>query len=410
MNSAAFVQKEFQRYYNSDYAQSHDLVLVEEREFGFASFDGWMLRHRSFKDEDDLALFLRESVPRDAYVSCAYYEDPVAEMDKKGWKGADLVFDIDADHIPTTCDKIHDKWQCSRCGFAGRGATPQQCPACGAEKFDGKTWPCEVCLASAKTETTKLFDMLADDLGFSENEIHVFFSGHRGYHVHVENESARALSAIARKEIVDYVSGIGLSLPLNDIGERSQKTRLIYQNKDPRETGWPRRLSLGIKNLVLSADGQTLLDLGIRKKESKALLAGKASLSEASSDSGTRDSFKGVGVETWSKMAERAVEMQSAKVDTVVTTDVHRLIRLPETLHGKTGFRKVGFRSSALGDFDPFRNAVAFKGGSTTVFVSYAPQFRLGEETFGPYKNQRVELPTATAVLLVCRGRADVVE
>jgi len=44
------------------------------------------------------------------------------------------------------------------------------------------------------------------------------------------------------------------------------------------------------------------------------------------------------------------------------------------------------------------------------VFVSSAPKFRLGGDTFGPYKSQKVELPTAAAVLLVCKGRAEIVE
>ena len=369
-----------------------------------------MLRHRNFKDEGELALFLRKSVPRDAYVSCAYYEDPAAEMDKKGWKGADLVFDIDADHIPTPCDKVHDEWQCGNCGFAGRGAVPQRCPVCGGEKFDGKTWPCEVCLASAKTEATKLLDMLTDDLGFSKNEISVYFSGHRGYHAHVQNESIRTLDAIARKEIVDYVLGVGLYLSSNDARERSRKAFLAHQHQNLEESGWSKRLSLGIRNVILGADGQALMDLGIGRRESKALLAGRVSLSEAPSGLEIQRNFKGVGAETWGKIAKRAVETQSANVDTVVTTDVHRLIRLPETLHGKTGFRKAGFPLSALSDFDPFSGAIAFKGGFATVLVSNAPQFRIGGDTFGPYKNQKVELPTAAAMLLVCRGRAEVVD
>jgi DNA primase small subunit len=83
---------------------------------------------------------------------------------------------------------------------------------------------------------------------------------------------------------------------------------------------------------------------------------------------------------------------------------------LAHTLHGKTGFKKVEFSASVIEDFDPFKSAVAFKKDLVTVFVSDAPQFRLGEETFGPYKKQRVELPTAAAVLLICKGRAEVLE
>jgi DNA primase small subunit len=101
--------------------------------------------------------------------------------------------------------------------------------------------------------------------------------------------------------------------------------------------------------------------------------------------------------------------LESAKIDTVVTTDIHRLIRLAGTLHGKTGLRKVEFPVKCLEDFDPFKEAVAFKEGVVKVFVSDAPEFRLGGNVFGPYKSQTVELPTAAAVLLICRGRAKVV-
>jgi DNA primase small subunit len=83
---------------------------------------------------------------------------------------------------------------------------------------------------------------------------------------------------------------------------------------------------------------------------------------------------------------------------------------LADTLHGKTGLRKVGFPISDIEDFDPFKDAVAFKKGTVSVFVSDAPEFRLGDENFGPYKKQRVELPTAVAVLLICRDRAEVID
>jgi hypothetical protein len=80
------------------------------------------------------------------------------------------------------------------------------------------------------------------------------------------------------------------------------------------------------------------------------------------------------------------------------------------TLHGKTGLKKTEFPIKNLDDFDPFREAVAFKDGAANVFVSSAPEFRLGGIMFGPFKNQTVELPTAAAVLLVCKGRAEVTE
>jgi len=42
--------------------------------------------------------------------------------------------------------------------------------------------------------------------------------------------------------------------------------------------------------------------------------------------------------------------------------------------------------------------------------VSDAPSFRIGDEMFGPYKNQIVELSTNAAVLLICKERAKLVK
>jgi hypothetical protein len=78
------------------------------------------------------------------------------------------------------------------------------------------------------------------------------------------------------------------------------------------------------------------------------------------------------------------------------------------TLHGKTGLLKIELPANQLDDFDPFTQAVAFKKGTTKVLVSNAPEFRLGGATWGPYKNQKVEVSTAAAIMLILKGRAEV--
>jgi DNA primase small subunit len=102
------------------------------------------------------------------------------------------------------------------------------------------------------------------------------------------------------------------------------------------------------------------------------------------------------------------LEHKTAHVDTVVTTDIHRLIRLTGTLHNKTGMKKVEFPASTIHRFDPFNSAIAFREGTTTICVSKAPRFRLGNGTYGPYDNEEVKLPTAAAMLLICKNRAEV--
>jgi hypothetical protein len=83
---------------------------------------------------------------------------------------------------------------------------------------------------------------------------------------------------------------------------------------------------------------------------------------------------------------------------------------LTGTLHNKTGLKKVGFPASTIREFDPFTSAIAFKGGTTTVCISKAPKFRLGDQTYGPYMNEEVKLSTAAAMLLICKKRAEVAE
>jgi DNA primase small subunit len=408
--SQDFVYAKFSEFYKSSSLEIPLPASVDQREFAFLLFkDRVMLRHRGFASINGLKLFLSETVPSDVYHSCAYYENPESEMDKKGWLGADLIFDIDADHIPTSCNKIHDEWTCanSGCGFSGKGITPDSCPICGGQKFDTKTWPCDLCLGSAKAETAKVIDMLKKDFGFSDKELHVFFSGHRGYHVHVENEAAKALDAVARKEIVDYVSGIGLTL-LGETAKRGPERRRASSVFGLHDFGWNRRLKLGMQKFILNVTKEDLRSIGVRSYA--AVLRSKEAILKRCFEEGRWDSVKGVSVETWAKIAEHVKSLESAKIDTVVTTDIHRLIRLAGSLHGKTGLKKVEFPVSRLTDFDPFKEAVAFKGGAVKVFVSDAPEFRLGGNVFGPYRGQTVELPTAAALLLVCKGRAEVVK
>ena len=406
--SQQFIYSKFSGFYDSNEIKSPSAIA--QREFAFLLLkQRAMVRHRSVTTIDCLKSILRENVPSDVYHSCAYYENPEADMAKKGWLGADLVFDIDADHIPTPCNKTHDEWTCKQCGFSGNSAAPEQCPKCGGQRFDSKTWPCELCLASAKEETAKLIDMLQNDFGLGERELSVFFSGHRGYHVYVVSESLKTLDSPARKEIVDYISGLGLDVSRRQEGRLKRKaTSRAFGLHD---FGRHKRLKQDLSTYIEKATKEDLVSAGITRKQTiAAILEYKQQIIERCIRRELWTSVNGVTDETWFKLAAYITNIESAKIDTVVTTDIHRLIRMNGTLHGKTGLKKIEFPLKNLDDFDPFKEAVAFKVGAAKVFVSSAPEFRLGGNVFGPFKNATVELPTAAAVLLVCKGRAEVKE
>jgi len=407
-SSLNFIQRKFAEYYKEHRSEIQPPPAVEKREFGFLMFkEKMMIRHKSFKDMDEFASFVKRVTPSNVYYSSAYYEQPAAEMDEKGWLGADLIFDIDADHMPTPCGKIHDRWVCGNCGMAGKGPKPEKCPACGGQKFDEKTWPCEVCLSTTKEEARKLIDLLTEDFGLSPKEVRVFFSGHRGYHVQVESEQIRLLDSLARREIVDYVLGLGLDAGFHGLEYTGTKRLQLQAGPSLSDPGWNGRIAKGTRAFLLNASRQELEQIGLKKNTVNLILKSKDVLLKGWEKQGPWLAVKGIGVGSWRKIVEKAIETQSSKIDTVVTTDVHRLIRLAGTLHGKTGLTKTEIPISDLEHFDPFRDAVAFKKGAVTVFVSEAPKFRVENEVYGPIENRKVELPTAAALLLLCKGLAE---
>jgi len=378
----------------------------EDREFGALLFrEKMMVRHKSFRQSAQLKEFLCDLIPSDVYYSSAYYEEPAtSEMSEKHWLGADLVFDIDADHIATSCGKVHDQWICANCGFSGRGVTPETCPSCGGQKIDTKTWICEVCLETTKKETIKLLDVLMNDFGFSSGEVKVFFSGHRGYHVHVENEAVRSLDQMARKEIVDYIVGVGLDESLHGIKETSG----TVTGPNLTDKSWDGRIARGTYELLLTASSKELENSGLSKKTAESIVKRRNEILDSWKDKGPWSSVKGIGLASWKKLISRSVELQSAKIDTVVTTDVHRLIRLNNTLHGKTGLKKTEVSTDLIEDFDPLKKAVAFEKGTLEVFVHESPEFRLSDSVFKVFREQKIELPTAAALLLLCKDVAEV--
>src|SRR5881628_4137548 len=96
----AWIRDRFRRHYEA--AEIGLPPRFARREFGFMFWEaGMMQRHQSFKSGEGLRDFLARRTPMHVYYSSAYYETPGAPtMEEKGWLGADLVFDLDADHLP----------------------------------------------------------------------------------------------------------------------------------------------------------------------------------------------------------------------------------------------------------------------------------------------------------------------
>ena len=396
------IRQKFQQYYLGPSARLALPPKMEAREYGFLLFkEKFMVRHRAFKSQEALLSAIRDLVPAHVYFSTAYYQDPTAPMEEKGWQGADLVFDIDADHLDTPCKPTHDNWKCKACSTTGQGSTPKICPNCKNDRLEEQTWLCEKCLQQAKEETSKLLEMLFSDLGLDPASIRIFFSGHRGYHVHIYSQELAGLGEAERKEIVDYVLGQGLEMRLHDLDETTAGGVRIVEGPQMGQPGWRGRIVLGIYDLL----GEDVETLGLGPVQARSLQGwDKEELFRKPFWS----SVKGIGLSTWRTLALKAVEKRSARIDTVVTTDIHRLIRLPGTLNGHTGLLAVRVLGEEIDEFDPFAESPAFQG-EMKVRVKDAPEFRLGERHFGPFRDEVAELPAAAAMLLLCKRRAEAV-
>jgi len=388
--------REWFRHYYNRYGEGLAPPNAEMREFAHIPFTTedhtLMSRHQTLK-KDEIARFLAEKSPRHVYYSTAYYKTPGAPtMEGKTWLGADLTFDLDADHLEVPCKKEHDRWRCPKCNKTGWGKKPGRCPTCGNPGLEENTWICDKCLGLVANETTRIIEeFLIPDFGFSKNEIAVNFSGRRGYHIHIYNKAVRQLDQRARREIVDYITARGLEPKLHGIPP-------IPGSHGPLETdpGWRGRLAS-------CAKGE------LEKELARHGLKPSDDLWRRISE-GYWDQFKGWGEKKWRDIAVRGSSLRSGKTDEPVTTDIKRLIRLPNSLHGGSGFKVCPVRDPT--EFDPLKDSLVFPMSKTVEIkiFEHAPPIRIADDTYGPYSpGEELELPLGAAIFYLCNEVAEVV-
>lgn len=357
--------KEFLRQlYREYYFRSGDRIEfpddVQSRELGYFPFGGGMIRHLSFKTKGEaLAEILKQS-PSSIYCSNARYEYPSRPIEEKGWLGAELIFDIDATDIPTACKRGHDLWYCEKCHASGKLPRPAQCTKCGgpAVEFHGK---CETCLDAARDHAKRVVGFLTADFGVDRSAVRIYFSGNRGYHLHVFDTRFDQLDQAARGEIAEYVSGSGLP-PIQTLASSIRHR----PPGGPQGAGWTRRITGYVDE--------------------------------------RREGYGG----TLQKLVSEAISSQKAMVDSSVTTDIHRVFRLAGTLHGDTGMMKK--RIESVENFDPQEDPVVLSEKPVRTRVEFFPRFRMKHKDFGPFpRPETVELPAYAAVPILTRSLGEVV-
>ncbi len=400
--SVRFITSMFSKHYRE--APLHMPDRFSKREFGFMFYDRQgMVRHTGFPTRAALKKYLVEQTPSHAYYSCAYYEKPDAPtMAEKKWLGADLIFDLDADHVE------------------------------GAQNL-----PYEKMLERVKQEVIRLIDeFLLGDLGFDQDELRIVFSGGRGYHVHIDAPKVLKLSSHERREIVDYITGTDLDMDwvfypqTFQTGTFMNKPQLEKRRIMPSlgEGGWRARIRKGIDGLLDELEG--LPEQEAAERLLKMVSESKRDIGKKTAEGLYKDLFKGKegkrGVDRMreentfevfsnDRYANAFIELVEMRVkvkmkgetDEPVTSDIKRLIRLPSSLHGKTGFEVVPLERDELDGFDPFSDAVpeAFGEREVTVKLEKAAEFKLRDRSFSLDPGVS-RVPEFAAVYLLCRRLA----
>lgn len=371
-----------------DYYRHTDLTEPPKsinREWGIipwtADDDAPMFRHKSVLEYGSMSEMLVETSPCHAYFSAARYDAPSEEtMSDKGWKGADLVFDLDADHLP------------------------------GVGEDDTVANRLETC----KQELLLLLDFLERDFGF-EN-MNVVFSGGRGYHVHVRSDDVLDLDGDARSDIVDYVRGHNLTY--GDVTVEATEVNDDLPSGPARTLstwgGWGRRVHETVidecRRLADMERADALESLqeydGIAEKNAEKIM----SYIENNRDTIESEIFspKGPVKRYVKKLIPKAVDEWSAAIDDPVTHDVHRLIRIPGSIHGGTGLKVTRLDRDEIDAFKPLVDAVPeeFRTGTITVETTETDEVGFDGETHQIQAGERVELEEHLAVYLMCRGLA----
>jgi len=354
------------------------------------------LRHKSFNSVNNLREFLVNRTPANVFYSTAYWEDPnQLKMSEKGWKGADLIFDLDGDHLPSI--------------------NPFNFPEMLEiiREYAWNLWN----------------DFLEPDFGFNEKYLQVTFSGHRGFHLHYRDPNIFHLDSSARRELVNHIRGNSV-----DVDKSRNNDGWINAN------GWPNKVVEGTKNLIEKIDfinnnegsdkakeitNSLLESMGEKymKKNKKPTAAFKNMIEKFKAEgvkeqimTGKFTRLGGKNEEVFKELikADQSIILsKSGETDDPVTVDVRRVIRYPTSLHGKSGLKVTEFPLSRLdpdnqNKFDPLTEAVVFGNGKTTnVEITIEEgNIRIKDNEYEIFKGDILEVNEDVASFLILKNWA----
>lgn len=344
---------------------------INSREFAYVDFDNIMHRHLAFSDSEDLYKWIDKNTPKNLYHSSSYYLFPERPMDDKVWQGADLIFDIDLDHIAEYKPKMI--WICRNC-FEVYKKTQDRCDKC-SNKIDVVPLLDMDDYIYAKNELNKLVNILLNKIGFSLDQIYIYFSGGRGFHVHIISEDIKFLDQRSRMEIKDYITYDAYNVLNTKLIDGELLDALIdIINKKITNDEHKMKLLNALRNNIQMKQFIKII------KHNKYIL----------------------------DMINNYIKKKfGVCIDGVVTIDLSRLIRAPYSLHGKTSLVKTKIELDALDEFSPFKDAIGLKDKTKfEIKIIYMPNIIWDGKEYDEVVHTTEIIPRDLAIFLLCRGLA----
>ena len=317
-----------------------EVPKIQRREIAFQNegAPGPSDRARYFESVEELTKHIQANPRIEAvYASMAYYLDPqVYSPSKRGHLGYDLVFDVDMEH--THENRVE--------------------------------WMHEVCY-----RTSALVHILVEELGLNKDDMVLDFSGGKGFHITIEDEAYINLSKEARTDLCNYIKGEKVVRKAITIGKggwnnryRNYINRIAKLMTDDKKVNEARLLSLGLPKVTAKKISGLMNNAANRNKVSQ----GHLGLFDEKIKKSLVDNFYNEQKEIFSC------------VDKKVTPDKHRILRVPGSIHPKTGLVAARLEPSDIDDPDVIFQKIKIAGGLDEVEIT------LEEDTLEDFTNKKL--------------------
>ena len=120
------------------------------------------------------------------------------------------------------------------------------------------------------------------------------------------------------------------------------------------------------------------------------------------------DAFNQLSKKLQNKFVRMALKMTAIYPDEPVTGDIHRLIRLPGSLHGGSGLKVTIMNKEKLEKFDPMNDAIVFSQDEIKVRSVATHPVIMGNNYAKLQPNEVTYLPEAAAVYFMARKFATI--